>query len=196
MRHLAALAQAGMTDVHLLPVFDFGSVPERGCVTPADRTARLARQPRTRRTGRGVDDAATASTGATTRSTSTRRKAVTRPTRRRRRAHPRIPADGAGAAQAGLRVGMDVVYNHTWRAGQDEKVGARPHRARLLPPPRREGAVERSTCCANTATEHRMMAKLMIDSVALWATPLRDRFVPLRPDGPPAARRDGSLQRP
>jgi pullulanase len=27
------------------------------------------------------------------------------------------------------------------------------------------GRVERSTCCDNTATEHRMMAKLMIDSV-------------------------------
>src|SRR5204863_10193412 len=35
MRHLRALAQAGLTDVHLLPVFDLASVPERGCVTPA-----------------------------------------------------------------------------------------------------------------------------------------------------------------
>ena len=32
----------------------------------------------------------------------------------------------------------------------------------------------------------------MIDSVALWATQLPDRLVPLRPDGPPAARGDGS----
>ena len=30
----AALAQAGMTDVHLLPVFDIATVPEAGCVTP------------------------------------------------------------------------------------------------------------------------------------------------------------------
>jgi len=35
MRHLRALASAGVTDVHLLPVFDFGSVPEQGCVTPS-----------------------------------------------------------------------------------------------------------------------------------------------------------------
>ena len=35
MRHLRALAAAGITDVHLLPVFDFGSVPEQGCVTPS-----------------------------------------------------------------------------------------------------------------------------------------------------------------
>lgn len=31
------------------------------------------------------------------------------------------------------------------------------------------GAVENSTCCANTATEHPMMEKLMIDSVVTWA---------------------------
>ena len=32
------------------------------------------------------------------------------------------------------------------------------------------GVVERSTCCANTATEHLMMGKLMSDSIELWAT--------------------------
>ena len=29
MRHLRGLARAGMTDVHLLPAFDFATVPER-----------------------------------------------------------------------------------------------------------------------------------------------------------------------
>jgi pullulanase-type alpha-1,6-glucosidase len=29
--------------------------------------------------------------------------------------------------------------------------------------------VERSTCCDNTATEHRMMGRLLVDSVVLWA---------------------------
>jgi pullulanase len=32
------------------------------------------------------------------------------------------------------------------------------------------GQVETSTCCPNTATEHNMMEKLMVDSVVLWAT--------------------------
>ena len=32
------------------------------------------------------------------------------------------------------------------------------------------GAVETSTCCANTATEHLMMGKLLLDSVLTWAT--------------------------
>src|SRR5690606_11384375 len=34
MRHLKALAEAGLTDIHLLPVFDFATVPEQGCVVP------------------------------------------------------------------------------------------------------------------------------------------------------------------
>ncbi|MBW8811149.1 MAG: DUF3372 domain-containing protein, partial [Lysobacter sp.] len=34
MKHLKALSKAGLTDVHLLPVFDLASVPERGCKTP------------------------------------------------------------------------------------------------------------------------------------------------------------------
>jgi pullulanase len=71
--------------------------------------------------------------------------------------------------KVGLRVGMDVVYNHTSAAGQDAKsvldriVPGYYHRLDA------SGAIERSTCCANTATEHRMMAKLMRDSVANWA---------------------------
>ena len=32
-----------------------------------------------------------------------------------------------------------------------------------------DGAIETSTCCANTASEHAMMEKLLIDSVVTWA---------------------------
>ncbi len=69
----------------------------------------------------------------------------------------------------GLRVVMDVVYNHTNSAGQDEKsvldriVPGYYHRLDD------KGAVETSTCCQNTATEHNMMEKLMIDSLVVWA---------------------------
>ena len=35
MKHLKSLSDAGLTDVHLLPVYDFSSVPETGCTTPA-----------------------------------------------------------------------------------------------------------------------------------------------------------------
>src|SRR5690606_16303584 len=32
MRHLRGLARAGISDIHLLPAFDFATVPEIGCV--------------------------------------------------------------------------------------------------------------------------------------------------------------------
>src|SRR5512145_2700531 len=72
--------------------------------------------------------------------------------------------------QAGLRVVMDVVYNHTNASGQEAKsvldkiVPGYYHRLNA------DGAVETSTCCQNTATEHAMMRKLMVDSVVTWAT--------------------------
>ena len=61
--------------------------------------------------------------------------------------------------RAGLRVGMDVVYNHTYAAGQDRRsvldriVPGYYHRLDA------SGRVESSTCCDNTATEHLMMAQ-------------------------------------
>ena len=75
-----------------------------------------------------------------------------------------------GLNGVGQRVVIDVVYNHTPAAGQDPKsildriVPGYYHR--LSPT---TGQVETSTCCANTATEHAMMEKLMIDSVLTWA---------------------------
>jgi pullulanase-type alpha-1,6-glucosidase len=71
--------------------------------------------------------------------------------------------------ESGLRVVMDVVYNHTNAAGQADKsvldrvVPGYYHRLNA------DGEVETSTCCANTATEHAMMEKLMIDSIVTWA---------------------------
>jgi pullulanase-type alpha-1,6-glucosidase len=70
----------------------------------------------------------------------------------------------------GQRVVMDVVYNHTSSAGQsgrndlDRIVPGYYHRLDA------NGNVATSTCCPNTATEHTMMGKLMIDSVFTWAT--------------------------
>ena len=94
------------------------------------------------------------------------------------------PADGAvrivefrrmvqALHRAGLRVGMDVVYNHTYASGQDRWsvldriVPGYYHRLDET------GRIATSTCCANTATEHRMMAKLMIDSAVTWAREYR-----------------------
>ncbi|MGF1670117.1 MAG: pullulanase-type alpha-1,6-glucosidase [Balneolaceae bacterium] len=72
--------------------------------------------------------------------------------------------------EAGLKLVVDVVYNHTNAAGLGEKsvldkvVPGYYHRLNPV-----TGAVETSTCCQNTAAEHAMMEKLMIDSMVLWA---------------------------
>ena len=76
-----------------------------------------------------------------------------------------------GINRAGLRMIMDVVYNHTPAAGQDPKSildRVVPGYYQRLDPS--TGAVETSTCCSNTATEHLMMGKLLVDSVLTWAT--------------------------
>lgn len=168
MRHLRALREAGLSDVHLLPVFDIATIPESGCVTPE------------------VPDAAPDSDA--------QQAAVTKDAARDcfnwgydpyhysapEGSYASAPADAAvrireframvAALHAtGLRVGMDVVYNHTTVSGQEERsvldriVPGYYHRLDA------NGQVERSTCCDNTATEHLMMGKLMADSVALWA---------------------------
>ena len=69
-----------------------------------------------------------------------------------------------------LKLIMDVVYNHTNASGVNEKsvldkiVPGYYHRLNT-----NTGGVETSTCCDNTATENRMMGKLMIDSLVTWA---------------------------
>ena len=69
-----------------------------------------------------------------------------------------------------LRVVMDVVYNHTYKSGMDDLsvldkiVPSYYHRRHPI-----TGAIEQSTCCENTASEHVMMGKLMTDSLVTWA---------------------------
>lgn len=72
--------------------------------------------------------------------------------------------------QLGFRVIMDVVYNHTHQAGLNktsvlDKI-VPGYYQRLNP---QTGFIEQSTCCDNTATERTMMAKLMTDSLVVWA---------------------------
>lgn len=169
MRHLRGLARAGVTDVHLLPVFDFASTPEKGCTTPTIPNAAPD------------SDQQQAAAGAE-RSTDCFNWGYdpwhfTAP----EGSYASSADDGAARIReframvmalndSGLRVGMDVVYNHTSASGQNDKSVL----DRVVPGYYQRlnaaGDVERSTCCENTATENRMMAKLMIDSVKTWAT--------------------------
>lgn len=74
-----------------------------------------------------------------------------------------------GLHTAGLRVIQDVVFNHTSASGEgpnsnlDQVVPGYYHRLDA------NGALETGSCCADTASEHRMMEKLMIDTLVLNA---------------------------
>ncbi|MBH9575388.1 DUF3372 domain-containing protein [Inhella sp. 1Y17] len=172
MQHLRQLARAGVTDVHLLPVFDLATVPEQGCVqpvvpaaapdSPAQQGAVMAVSAQdcfnwgydpfhfNAPEGSFASDAMD-------------------PAVRVREFRAMVLA----LQRAGLRVGMDMVYNHTAATGPHPKSVL----DRIVPGYYQRlnavGEVERSTCCDNTATEHRMMAKLMSDSVLLWARAYR-----------------------
>ena len=173
MRHLTTLGLAGVTHVHLLPAFDFATTNEDKTTWQSPSFDTLAALPgrlsRAAGAGRGDRGSRCASTGATTRCTTTCRRAATRPN-----------ADGSARIlefrqmvqslnQSGLRVVMDVVYNHTNSAGQnpnsilDKLVPGYYHRLNG------DGVVLGESCCADTATEHAMMEKLMVDSIVLWA---------------------------
>ncbi|MGH8032627.1 MAG: alpha-1,6-glucosidase domain-containing protein [Luteimonas sp.] len=169
MKHLKALAAAGLTDVHLLPAYDIASVPETSCVNPAIPDA-AADSDAQQAAVNAVRDADCFNWGYDP-------WHYTAP----EGSYATSAADGAARIRefrtmvmalhsAGLRVGMDVVYNHTSASGQstrsvlDRTVPGYYHRLSA------SGDIERSTCCDNTATENAMMAKLMIDSVTTWAT--------------------------
>ena len=171
MRHLRALAAAGLSDVHLLPVFDFATVPEIDCSTPAisgsgDSSAPQAAVLAAKSTDCfnwgydplhfGVPEGSYASDA---------NDALARIREFR--------AMVLALNRAGLRVGMDVVYNHTSASGQD----ARSVLDRIVPGYYHrldaQGRVTTSTCCANTATEQRMMAKLMIDTAVRFVRDYR-----------------------
>lgn len=71
----------------------------------------------------------------------------------------------------GLRVSMDMVYNHTNSAGLydnsvfDKVVPGYYHRLDPI-----TGQVQQSTCCNDTALENRMMDKFMEDSLVMWSS--------------------------
>ena len=171
MQHLRALSAAGLTDVHLLPVFDIASIPEQGCTTaPAAALAAAAADAE-------IQQAAVMAAAATDcYNWGYDPWHYTAP----EGSYASNAADGAvrvlelrqmvqALHKAGLRVGMDVVYNHTPASGQKEQSVL----DRIVPGYYQRlnaaGQVETSTCCDNTATENTMMAKLMIDSAVVWA---------------------------
>ncbi|MFF7636413.1 pullulanase-type alpha-1,6-glucosidase [Kitasatospora sp. NPDC008050] len=172
MKHLTALAKAGVTTVHLLPTFDFSSVPEaksEQSTPPCD----LASYP----ADSSQQQACVAKTAATDaynwgydpyHYTVPEGSYATDPDGTARTEQFRQMV--AALHKVGLRVVMDVVYNHTAASGQD------PHSVldRIVPGYYQRlsatGAVTTDSCCADTAPEHTMMNKLVVDSTRTWAT--------------------------
>ena len=172
-RHLRRLAEAGLTSVQLLPIFDYSSVEEDPCRrTAPDPDLLKAAAPDSDEQQRQVVAAG-------------QRPAYNwgyDPW------HHQVPegslcSEGAihaggrvrearlmvGALHAmGLRVVLDQVYNHTDGAGQ----GGTSVLGRIVPGYYHRhdeaGQIATSTCCPNVATEHTMAGKLMVDSVVHW----------------------------
>jgi len=170
VQHLRSLADAGLTHLHLLPTFDIATIDE-------DASTWVTAEP-----------------DVTLPSSGTQAQAAVEATRDHDAFnwgydpyHYGVPegsyaTDPDGPARIveyremvmalwdmGLRVVADVVFNHTNAAGQAERsvldriVPGYYHRLDDA------GNVSTSTCCQNTATEHAMMERLMVDMVALWA---------------------------
>ena len=168
MRHLSALAQSGLKAVHLLPSFHFASVNEDKSTwlfpgnlsqdapdseqQQAAVQATLASPPY----NWGYDPVhymAPAGNYAI--------NPYNRVFEYRAMVH--------GLHGSGLRVIQDVVFNHTNAAGEgpnsnlDEVVPGYYHRLDA------NGNLETASCCADTAAEHKMMEKLIIDTLVLNA---------------------------
>ena len=172
MTHLQALADAGLTHIHLLPAFDLATITEYRSDQVEVDDALLASFAPDSEEQQALISANAADDGFNWgydpwHYTVPEGSYATDPDGAQRILEFREMVKALN--QAGLRVVMDVVYNHTNSAGQNDKsvldklVPGYYHRLNF------EGDVETSSCCPNTAAEHDMMEKLMIDSIVTWA---------------------------
>ncbi|MCO5309890.1 MAG: pullulanase-type alpha-1,6-glucosidase, partial [Austwickia sp.] len=172
--HLRGLAAAGLTTIHLLPSFDIATIPE----DPANQrrpAGDLVALPPDSAQQQQLVLAVAATDGFNWGYDPLHYLAP-----EGSYAASAAAADGGeriaqfrtmvGALHAdGLRVVLDQVFNHTTAHGQsplsvlDRIVPGYYHRLDA------DGVVTNSTCCSNTATEHAMMRKLMVDAVLHWA---------------------------
>ncbi|MCC6616710.1 MAG: pullulanase-type alpha-1,6-glucosidase [Anaerolineae bacterium] len=173
MKHLRALAEAGLTHIHLLPSFDIATINENAAERTEPNMNELAQfgpdSPEQQALIAPIRDLDGFNWGYDPYHFNTPEGSYsTEPDGAARIREFRSMVQSLN--QAGLRVVMDVVYNHTNDSGQADKsvfdriVPGYYHRLNA------DGGVETSTCCQNTATEHAMMERFMVDSVVMWAT--------------------------
>lgn len=173
MKHLRALAGAGLTHVHLLPAFDIATIQENAAERAEIDFAALQNLPPDSPAQQAAENAIRDLDGFNWgydpyHYTVPEGSYATGPDGPARITEFRAMVEALHAA--GLRLVMDVVYNHTNAAGQAEKsvldkiVPGYYYRLDA------NGNVATSSCCPNTATEHAMMEKLMLDSALTWVT--------------------------
>ena len=168
MRHLRELAKSGLRAVHILPSFHFASVNEDKStwmttgdlsLYPPDgqqQQAAVARIQGSDAYNWGYDPVHYMTPQGSY---------AMVPDNRVREYRTMV----MGLHRAGLRVVQDVVFNHTSAYGEgpnsnlDEVVPGYYHRLDA------NGNLETGSCCPDTASEHRMMEKLMIDTLVLNA---------------------------
>ncbi len=168
--HLRDLADAGLNTLHLLPTYDLASVPEVDQDEPACDLGSFGPASTEQQACVGAVRATDAFNWGYDpfHYTTPEGSYATDPDGPARTREYREMVQAVNGM--GLRLVNDVVYNHTFAGGQDDQsvldkvVPGYYHR--LTPD---TGTIETSTCCFNTATEHAMMEKLMVDSVVTWA---------------------------
>lgn len=169
-QHLKSLASSGMTYLHLLPINDFTSVDENKNLweefTPDDELYFNSEAPQSKINEIRYNDSYNWGYDP----------------------YHYMTPEGSYATNAngpsrilefrelvksmnhiGLKVIIDVVFNHTFSSGNDkfsilDKIT--PNYYYRLDS---AGNVHNSSCCSDTATEHKMMEKLMIDTVVFMA---------------------------
>jgi len=168
MKHLRSLAESGLKAVHILPSFHFASVNE-------DKSTWIIP------TGLGAfpPDGQQQQAAVTASQTNPaynwgydpvhymapEGSYAIKPDNRVREYRTMVD----GLHRAGLRVVQDVVFNHTNASGEgpnsnlDEVVPNYYHRLDA------NGSLLTGSCCADTAAEHKMMEKLIIDTLVLNA---------------------------
>ncbi|MFI1762927.1 pullulanase-type alpha-1,6-glucosidase [Streptomyces sp. NPDC020800] len=170
-RHLRQLAKSGTSYVHLLPAFDNATVPEKKADqarTDCDLASYPADSDKQQECVAKIAAKDAYNWGYDPyHYTVPEGSYATDPDGTARTVQFRRMVQALN--QDGLRVVMDVVYNHTAASGQaDTSVLDRivpGYYQRLLA----DGSVADSTCCSNTAPENAMMGKLVVDSIVTWA---------------------------
>lgn len=167
MRHLQELAQAGLTHIHLLPFNDFGSVNEdRSQWQNFTGPSNVLEEPQNIIGRLRALDPYNWGYDPVHYFTPEGSYAVQNDGLSRIR---EVRSMVQGLAQMNLRLVQDVIFNHTYKNGLqnysvfDKIVPLYYYRVND------EGEVYTTSCCADTASENRMMEKLMVDAVVYWA---------------------------